>query len=167
MSLHVTPIHTVFVPRMCPWDDQKPVTEFYRLVYRRDVQSGQVSELCFRRSVLRELDTLIHRWISLISRLARTSSTFAGLVSSLPFDFFVKIHWSSRGGGACPKSVCLCLSMMILNASTYDCRVLRPQLPNHPLLSTSGASAGRMTSAASAGRSPILAWTTTILFPHP
>ncbi len=103
------------------WDDQKPVTAFYRLVYR--AMFSQAGERTLISAISSPRPGHINNIVGLVFRTSAELSTFAGLVSSLPFDFFTKSTGVPRGGGAFLNR----LPLLVEDDSKrkyFDCRVL-------------------------------------------
>jgi hypothetical protein len=75
------------VPR-CPWDRERPVTDFYRLIFRRQLQPSNERTLmsCIRPRGLGHIHTVFSLTFSGHLDLA----LFASYTSSLVFDFFIK-----------------------------------------------------------------------------
>lgn len=71
-----------------PWGDQKPVTEFYRIIYRRMLsQSGERTYIC---ALVPPGTAHIHTVISTAFRELNKLLCIASISSSLLFDFYVK-----------------------------------------------------------------------------
>lgn len=71
-----------------PWDPNQPVTEFYRLFARRQLnQAGERTLLC---AIAPKDVGHIHPVISLTFRNSMEMIGFVGYCCSLPFDFYVK-----------------------------------------------------------------------------
>ena len=71
-----------------PWDDQKPVTEFYRLVCRR--QLSQSGERTLLPSIVPKESGHIHPVISFTYADLKKLIDFCGLCSSVVYDFYIK-----------------------------------------------------------------------------
>ncbi len=74
-------------PRV-PWGDRKPVTEFYRLVYRGMI--GSAGERTLIPVLIPKGVAHIHTILSLLSNSSKFISMFIGLSSSIIFDFYIK-----------------------------------------------------------------------------
>jgi hypothetical protein len=70
------------------WDDQKPVTDFYRFVARR--QLSQAGERTLIPAIASTGSGHIHPVVSVAFKHSRNLAEFAGASASLIFDFFIK-----------------------------------------------------------------------------
>lgn len=75
------------IPR-APWRENKPVTEFYRLAFRR--QLSQSGERTLISAIAPNHSAHVHTVNSLTFENNRSLVYFSALTSSLPFDFFIK-----------------------------------------------------------------------------
>ncbi|MDT9312027.1 Eco57I restriction-modification methylase domain-containing protein [Arthrospira platensis] len=71
-----------------PWDDQKPVTEFYRVAYRKML--SQSGERTLIPAIAPKKSAHIDGCYSMALRDIKTLVKITALSSSLPYDFFIK-----------------------------------------------------------------------------
>ncbi|MDT9319129.1 MAG: hypothetical protein P5693_00575 [Limnospira sp. PMC 1290.21] len=71
-----------------PWDDQKPVTEFYRVAYRKMI--GASAERTLIPAIAPKKSAHIDGCYSMAFRDIKTLVKITALSSSLPYDFFIK-----------------------------------------------------------------------------
>ncbi|MET0114358.1 MAG: hypothetical protein ABWU13_18520, partial [Limnospira maxima] len=71
-----------------PWDDQKPVTEFYRVAYRKML--GQSGERTLISCIIPKNNANIFALITIAFKDNQVLIDFTSLLQSLPLDFFVK-----------------------------------------------------------------------------
>ena len=94
--LDLTELPADYLPRTpkVPWRDRKPVTKFYRVVYRKMLsQSGERTLIA---AILPPQTTHIDGCFSIAFGDIHLLSSFAGLCISLLFDFFIKSTGKSK-----------------------------------------------------------------------
>jgi very-short-patch-repair endonuclease len=74
-------------PRV-PWGDRQPVTDFYRLAYRR--QLSQSGERTFAGAIMPKGSAHVHPVISTTFENLEQLIKFTGLSSSIAYDFYIK-----------------------------------------------------------------------------
>lgn len=71
------------------WGDQKPVTDYYRLVYRRMI--GSSAERTLIPTIFPKGVSHINTILSLTAKYQKILTNFQGLCSSICYDFFIKV----------------------------------------------------------------------------
>ena len=79
-------------PRV-PWGAMKPVTEFYRVIYRRQLPPS--NERTLIPCILPKATAHIHPVFSLAFATSSILASFAAASCSIPFDYFVKTQGKS------------------------------------------------------------------------
>jgi len=71
-----------------PWGEKKPVTDFYRVIYRKRL--SQSGERTLIPALVAPSTAHVHPVITTITSALNESIDLCSLLSSIPFDFFVK-----------------------------------------------------------------------------